>query len=163
MRNHHRFRPMPPVLAGFLMLALGGCADLPTATAPDAALLSQAAGAPHKPVRLEFEKCLVDPAGIWEGSVSGDIQGDLRTELRELRVTGEVWQVRFAWIIDAGAHSFTADLSGILNTVTGRVVMNGQVTEGYLAGARVHEDGQLVDAVNSCFVGTIRIMPATAP
>ncbi|HEV2131842.1 MAG TPA: hypothetical protein VGR27_12095 [Longimicrobiaceae bacterium] len=161
MSSNRTFRLAFPALFGFLVLALSGCADLPTASEPGAAVFSKAANAPNKPVRLDFEKCAV-AAGVWEGTVAGDIEGDLRTELTELRVTGPVWHVRFNWIITAGEQSFTADLKGILNTVTGRVVMNGRIVEGYLAGAQVHEQGQLVDADRSCFAGTIRVMPATA-
>jgi hypothetical protein len=145
-------------------LVLAGCADAPAPLAPDpaAAAAAEARSAASAPVRLEFAKCILDPAGVWTGEVSGDVAGDLRTELTELRVAGPIWHVRFNWIVFAGAQSFVADLSGILNTNTGRVVMNGRVAEGYLQGAQVHEEGQLVDAENSCFAGTIRIMPATA-
>jgi hypothetical protein len=66
--------------------------------------------------------------------------------------------VTFDWIIDAGERSFVADLRGTLNTNTGRVVMNGTVVEGWLLGARVHEQGQLVDPETLRFVGQIRVM-----
>jgi hypothetical protein len=149
------------VVIGFIALGLAGCADSPTAVHQDTSF-SHVVAAAQQPLRLGFEKCAIDPAGIWEGAVTGDIAGDLRTELTELNVTGKIWQVRFNWIISAGTHSFTADLAGTLNTATGRVVMNGWVVDGHLEGARVHEEGQLVDAVNSCFAGTIAIMPASA-
>lgn len=155
------------LLAAVLVaLSVAACGDAPTAIPSPAAgpsLALHGDAKPAQPVRLQFEKCIVDPAnGIWEGTVTGDLEGDLRTELLELRVAGIVWHVRFLWIIDAGDKSFVADLNGILNLNTGRVVMNGRVVEGYLEGARVHEEGLLVDPVNSCFAGTIRIMPATA-
>jgi hypothetical protein len=158
-------------LAAAVLVALSAaaCGDAPTAipspgNAPALALHGAAPSA--QPVRLQFEKCIVDPVnGIWEGEVKGDIDGDLRTELLELQVTGKVWHVRFHWIITAGEQSLVADLSGILNLGTGRVVMNGRVVqdEGFgFIEAQVHEEGQLVDAANSCFVGDILIMPATA-
>ncbi len=153
------------LLAAVLVaLSVAACGDAPTAIPSPAAapsLALHASAVPAQPVRLQFHKCAVDD-GIWEGEVTGDLEGDLRTELLELRVAGIVWHVRFLWIIDAGDKSFVADLNGILNLNTGRVVMNGTVVEGYLEGARVHEEGLLVDPVNSCFAGTIRIMPATA-
>ncbi len=161
MSSNRRFPLAFPALAGLLVLVWSGCADVPTASIPEDATFSKAANAPHKPVRLEFEKCEV-AVGAWEGAVIGDIEGDLRTELTSLREAGPIWHVTFDWIITAGEQSFVADLSGTLNTLTGRVVMNGTIVEGYLAGAQVHEQGQLVDAENSCFAGTIRIMPATA-
>jgi hypothetical protein len=150
-------------IGAVLLLAVGGCTERATIVAPEASADSKSAATPHAPVRLTFEKCLIDAVNwVWEGTVDGDIAGDLRTELRDLRVTGVIWHVRFDWIISAGDRSFTADLDGILNTRTGRVVMNGRVADGYLLGARVHEEGQLVDPENLCFEGTIQVMPATA-
>jgi hypothetical protein len=144
-------------------LTLAACAEAPTAVPSSAAVFSHGSSAVQDPLEMSFGKCIVDPIqGIWEGQVIGDIAGDLRTELRELRVAGNVWHVHFAWIIMAGEQSFVADLSGILNLNTGRVVMNGRVADGYLEGARVHEEGLLIDVENSCFSGIIRIMPATA-
>jgi hypothetical protein len=40
--------------------------------------------------------------------------------------------------------------------------MNGTVVDGFLQGAQVHEEGQLVNAATLRFEGTIRVMPATA-
>ncbi len=117
------------------------------------------------PVNLTFEKESVTP-GAWEGTVSGDINGDLNSFLTTCTgpnpCSGRIWHVEFDWVIDAGAESFTAHLSGVLNNVTGSVVMNGTVVEGFLEGAQVHEAGQLVNAATLGFEGTIRIMPATA-
>lgn len=154
-----------------VFIALTGCADgmLTALTSEEPGIASEDAGDlvssdARSPVRLTFEKSSIEE-GIWEGTVEGDIEGDLRTELTELRESGNVWHVRFAWIITADdpGESFTADLSGILNLNTGRVVMNGRVVDGYLEGARVHEEGQLVDPGNFGFEGLINIMPATAP
>jgi hypothetical protein len=119
------------------------------------------ASASNEPVRLSFDKSAV-AAGVWEGTVAGDISGDLTTRLLSLRVTGSIWQVEFDFIVEAGGSSFTTRLSGILNTQTGAVVMNGRVSEGYLLGSQVHEEGQLVDPATLRFVGTIRLAPATA-
>jgi hypothetical protein len=117
------------------------------------------------PVNLTFEKEAVAP-GAWEGTVSGDINGDLKSFLTACTgpnpCSGRIWHVEFDWVIDAGAESFTAHLSGVLNNVTGSVVMNGRVVDGFLEGAQVHEAGQLVNAETLGFEGTIRIMPATA-
>lgn len=81
------------------------------------------------------------PAGIWQGTVSGGVEGDLTTVLRELRVTGAIWHVRFDRILAAGEHSFTADLRRIRNTMTGAVAMSAGVVEGYHPGARVSSRG----------------------
>jgi hypothetical protein len=127
-------------------------------------LFAVPAGA-SSPVNLTFEKEAVAP-GAWEGTVSGDINGDLKSFLTACSgpnpCSGRIWHVEFDWVIDAGAESFTAHLSGVLNNVTGSVVMNGRVVDGFLEGAQVHEAGQLVNAETLAFEGTIRIMPATA-
>lgn len=162
MRRNHSLKVASFAVLGWLLVGSIGCAESPTAIAPAGATFSKPADTPLLPVRLEFDKCLVDPAGVWEGQVTGDVVGDLRTELTALEITGPIWHVRFDWIISAGPRSFTADLAGTLNTTTGRVVMSGSVVDGFLAGARVHEEGQLVDALNSCFSGSIRIMPGSA-
>ncbi len=128
------------------------------------ALLPQAVAAGNNaPVNLTFSKQSTG-IGTWEGTVSGDLEGQLTTVLTDLRISGPIWHVEFDWIVDAAgdANDFTAHLSGILNTETGSVVMNGTVVEGWLLGAQVHEEGQLVDPATLAFEGTIRIMPGTA-
>jgi hypothetical protein len=117
------------------------------------------------PVRLNFTKSLVStmPVMTWKGSVTGDVAGDLETRLLSLRVSGAIWHVEFDWIVSGAAGtSFTARLNGILNTKTGKVVMNGTVIDGYLEGAQVHEEGLLTDATASKFEGTIRIAAQSA-
>ena len=118
-------------------------------------------GASNAPVRLTFDKSSPG-GGVWHGTISGDISGGLTTDLLSLDTTGPIWHVTFDWVIDAGASSFIARLSGVLNTNTGGVVMDGTVVSGYLLGAQVHEEGQLVNPATLEFVGTIRLMPATA-
>ena len=118
------------------------------------------AAASSNPVRLSFDKS-ASIVGEWEGIVTGDVNGALRTVLLSRKVTGSIWLVEFDWVVTAGESSFVARLSGTLNTATGAVVMNGAVTSGFLLGARVHEEGQLVDAGASRFVGTITIATAS--
>lgn len=130
-----------------------------------AAAVAAASAAPTvastQPIRLSFDKSLVSP-GVWQGTVGGDISGNLTTQLTDVRITGPIWHVRFDFVIDAGGRSFTIDLSGILNMKTGAVVMNGTVVQGYLEGAQVHEQAQLVDLATLRFQGSIQVMPATA-
>ena len=96
---------------------------LAAAAVPVAA--SPSATAANEPVRIDFVKSISDPDHfVWTGTVSGDVSGGLTTRLTDLRVSGQIWHVRFDWIIDAGDHSFTADLSGTLNNRTGAVVMS---------------------------------------
>lgn len=121
---------------------------------------AQRAVASNQPLRLTFHKVGVAP-GVWQGTVSGDIEGTLTTQLLDLEVSGPIWRVKFDWIVEAGPSSFTARLGGILNTETGAVVMNGKVLEGFLLGAQVHEEGKLIDPATLGFAGTIQLMPAT--
>jgi hypothetical protein len=108
------------------------------------------------PLRLDFSKHTVGP-GVWEGTVSGDIDGGLTTRAIAVDDSEPVWRVTFDWIVDAGAKSFTARLSGTLDSLTGAVAMKGRVVEGYLVGSKVHEEGQLVDPNTLAFQGTIRV------
>jgi hypothetical protein len=119
-----------------------------------------AATAASDPVLISFDKSTSGP-GTWSGSVSGDVDGDLSTTLLSLTETGVIWHVTFDWVVDGDA-SFTARLSGTLNTSTGHVVMNGRVIEGAYLDAVVHEEGQLIDPATLHFQGLIRIMPATS-
>jgi hypothetical protein len=129
------------------------------------AALPQAASAQPagdiSPIRMEFDK-QGGTGGIWNGTVSGDVNGNLTTQLLSARPAGPILHVTFAWIIDADENSFTAVLDGTLNTITGQVEMDGTVVEGWLVGARVHEEGQLVDPATGRFQGEIVILPATA-
>jgi hypothetical protein len=120
-----------------------------------------AADVQARPWIVNFDKVAVAD-GMWQGTISGDLEGTLTTVLTSLEIRGPIWHVEFDWIIDAGDVAFTAPLSGILNTNTGRVVMNGVVGEGHLSGARVHEEGLLVDVDTQQFLGTIWIMLASA-
>ena len=101
--------------------------------------------------------------GTWAGTVAGDVTGSLRTVLNAAEVSDGILHVNFDWVIGAGSQSFTANLDGTLSLKSGRVVMNGTVVDGWLAGAHVHEQGQLApDLGPGCFRGSIRIAPASA-
>ena len=122
---------------------------------------SAGASLDRSPVRLQFDK--QDGAGgIWNGTITGDADGSLTTQLLSLEPAGPILKVSFAWIVSAGEQSFTAVLYGTLNTLTGQVEMDGTIVEGWLAGAQVHEEGQLVDPMTGRFQGTITIFPMTA-
>jgi uncharacterized protein YdbL (DUF1318 family) len=109
-------------------------------------------------IDLTFEKAAVGDT-VWTGRVSGDVDGVLTTVLITADSSQAVWQVEFYWIVSADDpnRSFVARLSGTLNSETGEVAMSGQVVDGYREGARVEEQGQLVDADRSAFSGTITV------
>ena len=71
------------------------------------------------PLTLSFEKAAVG-AGVWQGTVSGDVDGDLTTLLTACTgCSGDIWHVEFDWIITAGAESWTGPLSGVRSHRTG--------------------------------------------
>jgi hypothetical protein len=120
---------------------------------------------PNSPVRLDFDKCGGED-GRFEGTVTGDLAGDLVSQALAVDDARPVWKVRFLWTVgEPGDPDYlVADLSGILNSNTFSVVMNGRVVEGAYTGAQVHEAGHLV-GVEECglrFQGTIDVFPTTA-
>lgn len=112
----------------------------------------------QRTLRLNFEKSLAG-FGVWEGKVSGDIRGKLKTVMQVFHNSGDIWRVEFDFIIDAGSESFTTRLNGLLNPKTGKVFMDGFVSTGYYEGAHVEEEGSLVDPATLKFVGSIKLIP----
>jgi hypothetical protein len=108
---------------------------------------------------LTFEKAAVGDT-VWTGRVSGDVDGVLTTVLITADASQPVWDVEFYWIVTADdpSRSFIARLTGTLNSETGEVAMSGHVVDGYRMGARVEEQGQLVDADRMEFHGTITVL-----
>jgi hypothetical protein len=106
---------------------------------------------------------LCDPAfselATWQGTVRRDIEGELRARLRGLPLTlgGEAVPVQFDWIVSAGGLSFKARLEGSWNFKTGKLEMNGTVTEGFRAGERARVKGNLFDIRNLRFKGDMRV------
>ena|SRR5204863_2792543 len=129
-----------------------------------AAAAAPPATASNAPLQVDFTKHVVDPQNlVFEGTVSGAVTGSLVSRLVSLNgIDGPNYNITFDWIVSAGDESFTARTTGIWNTLTGQVVMNGSVISGYLDGAQVHEQGHLVDPDTLTFEGFLRLMPATA-
>src|SRR4029079_11497690 len=127
------------------------------------ALGASSAGA-AAPLQVDWAKQVVDPASfVFEGTTTGAARGQMSSRLVSLDAsTGPILHVTFDWTVTSGSRSFTARTSGTWNTGTGRVVMNGRVIEGWLLGAQVHEEGQLVDRAKLGFAGFLRLLPNTA-
>ena len=103
-----------------------------------------------------------DPDGdfVFEGTTRGAVRGTLTSYPTSVAGNGPVLDVTFVWEVAAGRRSFTAVTSGTLDTVSGEVVMSGEVTDGWRRGCRVKEKGQLTDPSVSEYRGVIRILPA---
>jgi hypothetical protein len=116
------------------------------------------AHAESAPLTWTFDKCATS-GSTWDGTATGP-EGtvDLRTALTDLRESTYIWHVTLDWEV---GDLYLARLSGTLNLKTGAVVMNGTVAEGDYAGRQVHEEGQLYDAANGCFAGTITVLQSS--
>lgn len=147
-------------------LGLAACAQEPALAPPDQPQLQVGASA-NSPLEISYVKTETGSGTAqWTGSVSGDVSGDLRTQVVGLRVSGAIWHIDTLWEIDAGAASFNAELRGTLNTNTGKLLLTGQAVSGDLTGARIYDEGQLtgVDPVTggTVFEGSILLIPRSA-
>ncbi len=122
-------------------------------------LVGTPVAAAQGPVVLEFEKQWAAP-DYYLGTVEGG--GTIEMTLFDKSVIGNTQHFSATVEVNSASRSFTALVSGQINFSTGRVVLNGSVTSGWLAGARVQEESQLVDPDTGRFIGTIQIMPASS-
>lgn len=122
-------------------------------------LVGTPVAAAQRPVVLEFEKQWAAP-DYYLGTVEGG--GTIEMTLFDKSVIGNTQHFSATVEVNSASRSFTALVSGQINFSTGRVVLNGSVTSGWLAGARVQEESQLVDPDTGRFIGTIQIMPASS-
>jgi hypothetical protein len=129
-------------LAACLLLAL-----VPTASAHD--------------MRLTYDLKSVS-ARAWKGTVAGDgdLSGTLAMRVGTRRVVGQRWRVRTAWTVEAGERSFTARARGVINFRTRRVVLDGTVVSGFLAGAEMHVRGRVANRKTRRLVGTATLVPS---
>jgi hypothetical protein len=122
-------------------------------------LVGTPVAAAQRPIVLQFEKQWAAP-DYYVGTVEGG--GTIEMTLFDKSVIGNTQHFSATVEVVAPSGSFTAVVSGQINFSTGRVVLNGRVTSGWLAGAQVQERSQLVDPATGSFIGSIRIMPASS-
>ena len=122
--------------------------------------LAPLAAAHAEEVNLTFDS-RATTARAAEGTVAGDIAGQLTTRIRSRRVSGNRARVTMDWIVRAGGRSFTARLRGVINTRTRSGVLNGRVTSGYLLGAEARAQGRLLGKNRRRFVGTLTLVGST--
>ncbi len=131
---------------------------------------SSALIADEAPIRLTFEKTLVGPGPApylfhFTGSFGGDFSGQLYVGQLVREFVDPQHQIvhvvaDYFFMADDGVHSFTARVEGHANLHTGEAVLNGVVTAGWLEGAQVQDQFDILGGGH--FQGTFRIMPASA-
>jgi hypothetical protein len=118
------------------------------------------ATASNDAIVITFEKHWVGP-GHYVGTACDG--GTIDMQLADSSVTGNVQHFTATVRLEcAGARSLTAVLDGSFNFSTGKTVLNGTVVDGWLAGAQVHEEGQLVALDPLTFVGTVQLLPGSS-
>ncbi len=135
-------------------------ASLAVGSMPAFALQSKAA------IVISFEK---EGFGHYLGMTEDG--GTIEMLITESSVTGDVQHFTATlWLSFPDERSLRAIMDGRFDGNTGEVVLNGRVVEGWLEGARVHEESQLVGVdVNPdngdlilTFKGTVQLMPGSA-
>jgi hypothetical protein len=141
---------------------LAGCSDSPSEPIEPAAMIVPAAALEFDYVKVESGPNTLN----WFGDVTGDIDGRLETRVVSAWQSGPVLHIQTEWYVGGSSFSFYAELSGTLHTGTGALNLNGVVTGGWMAGAQIHNSGQLtgIDGTTggTVFEGSAKLMPGTA-
>jgi hypothetical protein len=151
MLRTHQLHRIERALAAALVLLVTMCGAVAVSTA--------SASASSEPIRISFEKHWVEP-GHYVGE-TGD-GGSIEMWVSNSTVTGNMQHFDVTISATVADRSFTAALDGTFNFATAKTRLNGTVTEGWLEGAQVHEQGQLVAVDPLTFTGTLLLMPASA-
>lgn len=117
------------------------------------------AAASTQTIVIAFEKHAVG-SGHYVGTACNG--GTIDMQLSNSSVTGNVQHFAATVRLACASGALTAVLDGSFNFSTGKTVLNGTVVDGWLAGAQVHEEGQLVGVDPFAFVGTVQLMPGSA-
>jgi len=142
----------------------------PTAPTASATITAHQTQGGARPVEVTFTKWITAypaMAGRTGGAVEGTFEGEvLRRTPFDNGVIVEL-EARYGVIDPAGLHSFTAIIQGKQNNQTGTAELNGVVTDGWLVGAQVHVTFAVISPCadgtrNTCFQGTISVMPGSA-
>jgi hypothetical protein len=118
------------------------------------------ASASNAPIVIPYEKTCNGLVGHCEGEANGVT---IEMQITSFRTTGKAAQLTLTEWITVGDISFTAEMNGHASPA-GFIVLNGTVTEGSFAGARVHQRSNYVGgpATASAWTGELRLMPASA-
>jgi hypothetical protein len=130
-----------------------------TALVALAAAIFWVANAGASPVTIPFEKHAVSPGHYVGTACEG---GSVEVLVSNASVVGNVQHFTATFEVSLpGNRMFTAVLDGIFNFSTGRTVLNGAVTRGWLAGAQAHEEGQLMGVDPLTFTGSLTLVGAS--
>jgi hypothetical protein len=129
-------------------------------------------------VELTYTKWVTISPGypVMQGVVGGDIVGSFAGEVLAITsiANNKIFPIEALYNIHdgTGGHSFTAQIQGNENDTKGFVgatnTLDGTIIDGWRLGARVHVkyESFLCGEPNAfggiCYLGTIRIMPASA-
>lgn len=119
------------------------------------------ASASSAPIVIPYAKTCDETVGHCVGT-AGD-SGTLEMQVTSFRATGKAAQLTFTEWVTVGDISFTAEMSGHASPA-GFIVLNGTVTEGSFAGARVHQRSNIASTAGTTtsWTGELRLMPASA-
>ena len=114
--------------------------------------------AAQAPIVIEFNKAPAGP-GLFVGTAD---EGTIAMQVTSFEERGNTARLTATLrLTGTSAGTFTAEVTGTLNNSTGRGTLNGVIISGDCAGARIHEESQLIDPATNAYVGTIRVMPAS--
>jgi hypothetical protein len=127
------------------------------------AVAARPATASNAAVVIAFEKRWIGP-GHYVGTTSTG--GTIEMWVYDVSFAGNVQKFTATLQLSLDGLSLTAVLEGQFNFSTGRVVLNGVVVDGWLAGAQVHEESRYTgddsETGGPTFAGTVQLMPASA-
>lgn len=103
------------------------------------------------PVRIQFDKSpKAGTDNIWGGTTWGDLTGEIETVLTRAETVGTIMDVDLTFIVtdtdgEGVDQSFTAEMTGAIDTDTGHILLDGIVTEGWSLGMEAQVDAQVQD------------------
>ena len=124
-----------------------------------AGLIPAPASASNTAIVIPFEKHWVGE-GHYVGTT--DDGSTIEMFIYNESFTGDVQHFTATVLLDLPEGSLRAILKGRFDGNTLEAVLNGRVVEGWLEGARVHEESQLVGFDPLTFVGMVQLMPGSA-
>lgn len=141
----------------------GKTALLALAVSVALAALSATIASANAPIAITFVKSVAGP-GYYTGTTGDGGMLEMWISAPDAPEEGQTgnmqhFNVRIEATLGNGQW-FAADLRGTFNSSTGKTLLTGTVTEGWLAGARAREQGAHLGG--GTFEGTLWLLPATA-